>query len=357
MKLVLTLTFFCFLQGLFSQPIVDGSNYTTASSTLYFNTASPAWLAGLDLEAETGENLTWDFSLFQGLGEQVENFVEVSETPFLYQIYFNNAFLFPNTVATHAQSLGADLPDAELPINVSEAYGFFRNDASGYCIVGSAFSIEGLPLSTPYDTIDRVLTFPLAFGNQDSSRSYFLSEIPFLGTFGQAARRYTDVDAWGSLVTPDTTYEVLRVRTERYITDTLYIEQLGLGQIIERPLQVDYAFISPGADGPIFEASAIEGQLISGRIRTVGSTLSTGSAIDASGLRLYPNPAAKTFRVAGLQGKGELSILSLRGEVIRSRQVSFSNPDVDITDLPNGVYMVELITAKSRIIKRMVVAQ
>jgi hypothetical protein len=356
MRLVLTVSLFALVLSLFAQPVVDGSNYTNASSQLYYDLASPAWLIGLDPESETGSNYNWDYSGFQAVGEQTETFVSVSSLPFLYQIYFNNDFLYPNTLATHAQDLGSALPDVELPLNFSDVYSFFRNDESGYYIVGTAFSIEGLPISSPYDTTDRVFQFPLEYGNQDSTNSYFLTEIPFLGTFGQDALRYNHVDGWGTLTTPDSTYDVLRVRAERYIIDTVYIEQLELGQRIERPLQIDYTWLSPDLDGVIFETTVIEGQVVSGRMRGTPSTLSTGE-IAAASIILYPNPASASFRIAGLETGGELKIWTATGKLVRTEHLTSFHPHVNVQDLPNGVYMIEIATPSASVAQRMVIAR
>jgi hypothetical protein len=356
MRLVLTAGLFGILLQLTAQPVVDGSNYTTASSELYYELASPTWLIELQPDAETGENYTWDYSDFQAIGEQVETFVNVSSVPFLYQIYFNNDFLYPNTVATHAQELGNAVPDLELPVNFSDVYSFFRNDESGYYIVGTAFSIEGLPLASPYDTTDRVFPFPLHFGDQDSTNSYFLTEVPLLGTFGQSALRYNHVDGWGSISTPDTTYEVLRIRTERYITDTVYIEQLELGQLIERPLQVDYTWVSPQVDGLIFEATVIGEQVVSGRMRGTPSTMSAGNSI-APSLKLYPNPASNSFRIEGLNGPAEVRIYTTYGKLLHQQALTGFNAAIDAEALPNGVFLIEITTPTARFTERMVVAR
>ena len=91
-----------------------------------------------------GPNFNWDFSsiLYSGQDSLVNS--EVNQTPFAYQLFFNNIFLYPNHVANFAQK-GLDI-DAVPNLQITDRFDYFRTSSSSLKKVGFGANINGLPL-------------------------------------------------------------------------------------------------------------------------------------------------------------------------------------------------------------------
>lgn len=60
---------------------------------------------------------------------------------------------------------------------------------------------------------------------------------------------------------------------------------------------------------------------------------------------LYLNPIDNVICVKGINGIGALKLFDINGRQLRSKQVS-NNESVPVSSLPQGVYIVKLITAE-----------
>lgn len=337
--------FLFFATFLSAQISVDGSNFTGPSSQLTYLTGLPG--AGLPFDLETaGEGLQWDLSDFESTAEETEVYEDIGDMGFFYQLTFDNPGT-PDVQATHAiESVdldGIDL-DLELPVELSDVYQFYRNDESGYYQVGLAFSVSGFPLMTPYADTDRIYKFPLTFDERDTSTVAFEIELPFIGFYGQDGVRYSHVDAWGTLTTPYGEYEVLRVRAERLITDTVFIGEFGIAQTIERPLQVDYAWISPDHDGEILRVTAIGGQTVNVQLLLdeeddidLSTELTEGNKAE---VRISPNPASAAVTAHFPADLGTYFITDLHGKTVDSGSVRGGTRVIDVSAFAAGVYLL-----------------
>lgn len=337
-----------------AQPVIDGQNYTGPSTVLTYEVASPAWLADFDTEGENGDDITWDFTDFTSVLQQVDTYMPIGSSSFIHQFYFNNSITYPDNLATHTISLGVNDVGTQLPIAVTDLMAFYRRNDSGYYTVGTAFSIEGLPLATLYEDTDRILKFPLEYGDQDSSAIQFLTQIPFLGAYGQSGTRWNYADSWGTLNTPYGTYDALRVVSELDLTDTIYIDQTGTGQSIQRPIQLNYLWISPEVSGPVLEATVIEGQVVSARMLSGTSLVAVNNPEDVSTL-IYPNPVRYTFQLKGIATPANLDIYSSEGKWIKSVSLTGKTDRVDVEELPAGLYLINIVSGVDQFTARIVV--
>jgi len=356
MKRFILYVCFSLVTGLQAQPVVDGTAFTNAGTVLTYDVATPAWLANFDPAADAGENVNWNFLDFASASSLVEPYVPVTAAPAIYQFYFNNALLFPEHFSTHARNLPIEEAGIEIPLELTDIFGFFRNDSEGYYITGTAFSISGFPLNTPFSSTDRVIKFPVVYGEQDSTFSQFLIEVPFLGAYGQSGFRYNHVDAWGTVETPFGSFEALRIKSERYLTDTAYITQNQTGEIIVRPLQVDYTWVSQDAPGPLMEASVINGQVVSARMLS-GVLVSTGNISAENGINLYPNPAIDVLHLRHDFPEGEMRIWSVDGKLVEQANLNTDLVRIDLQRFPAGMYFMEINADGQRISQRFVVSR
>lgn len=323
-----------------AQLVIDGSGFTQAGSVLNYEVASPEWIANQNLISIDGEGAEWNAQDWVSITENTESYVGTEAFGPIEEIFFNNPNLNPATLSTHALPVGSEVVDLPLPIDISNGYTYFRNDETGYYSTGLSFEVSGFPLVTQNDTVERIYKFPLNYADTDTSTLFYITSLPTVGAYGQYAKRYTLVDGEGTLVTPTGTYNVLRLKAERLITDTIFLEQLGSGQSIERPLQTDYIWISPEFEGPLMEMSVVENVVISARLMASQNTVGLFSP-KPSEVKVYPNPAKDFIRIEGdIESQSTLRLFDLSGKLLMEQSLRINR--VDIEKINPGIYLLEI---------------
>ena len=132
----------------------------------------------------TGANHYWDFSTeLNPINLDTVISVNTSQTPFAYQLYFNNLLLYPNHYASYA--LKGDNFTGFGQMDIKDRYDYYAMDNSSLRLTGYGAKLNSVPTSVKYDAIDTVLPLPLNYGMSDSSKANYLITIPTLGTYGQ----------------------------------------------------------------------------------------------------------------------------------------------------------------------------
>jgi len=300
------------------------------------------WNAALAIfdEGDTGPGHVWDFSTLLGTSEAADTAVSVGSTPLLYQFFFNNALLYPDYNADYAVK-GTDLDFQQLTL--TDLFDYYKRDADGFDNVGFGANINGIPASVRRTPVDQIYRFPLDFGNTDTSSSYWEITVPTLLFFSQAQTRSNEVDGWGTLYLPEDTVEVLRVRSTLQRTDSVYIDQFGIGFSLPEPETVEYKWLAIGRDFPMLQVNVTGG--IPGLVRFQSQTepLSAGIAQHTStAAAVYPNPASDVVYVTIPEGVyGQLSLFDVQGREVRRAGLVNAGVRlaVDVAGLPAGRYM------------------
>ena len=329
---------FCVLDSS-SQINYPFANYSTVGDIVYRSNFDPN--LNLDFYA-AGPNFNWDFSsiLYSGQDSLVNS--PVNQTPFAYQLFFNNIFLYPNYIANFAQK-GMDI-DVVPNLQITDRYDYFQTSSSSIKKVGFGANINGLPASVRYDTTETIFNFPLSYGDTDSSRAYYLASIPSLGTYGQWIRREYEVDGWGSLQTPFQTYDVIRVRTTIRQRDTLYIDQFQFGTAFDQPDITLLQWFSLNEGFPVLEVSFQGGFPIQ---TWYLDQLHVGVDNKVNNLTCYPNPTTgrvyfntenlpKGFRVELFDGLGN--------QIFSCEKCGY----ISLNQFSNGIYYAKVYANKGQ---------
>ena len=243
--------------------------------------------------------------------------------------------------------VGQGIIDLPLPIDISNGYSYFRKDETGYYNTGTSFEISGFPLTTPNDLVERIYKFPMHYNDTDASSLAYLINLPTLGAYGQHGTRTSEVDGSGILNTPYGTYNVLRVRAVINITDTLYVDQFGFGQTIERPEQIDYAWISPDVAGPVLKMSVINGAVVSSQL--LNDSMITGIAENRVGdFKVYPNPASTFISIKADATVSSLMIYDSLGKLVLSQKMEGNL--IDVHELNPGIYFIKIRLANGQLV-------
>ncbi|MBK9357416.1 MAG: T9SS type A sorting domain-containing protein [Bacteroidales bacterium] len=252
-KLVFLFSIFAVSLGLKAQITITRDDMPDVGDTIRLSNA--ALLFGIDPSA-TGPDFTWNFTSLQPQSQVVEGYVSPQSTPFIYQIIFNQSVA---NLASPLQSLDF-LPEFE----VTDAYIFYKESAGNYVRAGYAAAIMGVPVPMKFDHPELLYTFPLQENSPaDSSLSAYSLELPGLGFFSIERKRVNDVDGWGLLSTPFGTYNTLRMKSEVYERDSLFIDSLQIGVPVNRHY-TEYQWLANGFGIPVLTITQ-EGPVLSAR--------------------------------------------------------------------------------------------
>jgi hypothetical protein len=238
-----------------------------------------------------GPDQTWLFDELTVVSQQVDTFVNVSETPAIYQLFFNNQFIYPAYKSTVALKLSQFI--AIPTVNLTDTYLFIKVSDEDIREVGYGVTIEGVSLPIQFQQIDTIYRFPLEYGDIDSAHSLLSIDVPELGFLMVSKFRRNTVDGWGTLTTPYGEFQTLRVKTEIVEYDSLYSDSLGIGMPLTRNI-TEYKWLANGFPEPVLVVTE-EGFIITASyIDSVRSTFLnvpevTNRNYDFS---VYPNPSS-----------------------------------------------------------------
>ena len=78
---------------------------------------------------------------------------------------------------------------------------------------------------------------------------------------------------------------------------------------------------------------------------------------EAQLLKLYPNPSSNYIRINDLQSQCRFAIIDLTGKIVFKGDVSTENPLVDISELSNGTYLLQVVTNRGVITTQQIIKQ
>lgn len=311
----------------------------SAGDTMRYRTTT---IAGFD-GGDTGPGHVWDFHGISIQNEAADTAVSVSSTPLLYQFFFNNPFLYPDTRADYAlRGAGFDFQ----ALTVQDLYDYYKNDGDGFRNVGFGATINSLPASVQRQPVDWIYRFPLEYGNTDSSYSTYNINVPTLFTYGQQQTRRNEVDGWGTLYLPADTFEVLRVISRLERVDTMYIDQFGFGFTFPEPETIEYKWLAAGMDQPVLQVTTVAGAPILSRFYYEPNDISTGIAEAPAprGLAVWPNPATEQLRIVA-KAAMPLELIAPDGRVARTIAVTSAGREqvLDVSALAPGAYVLRQV--------------
>lgn len=192
---------------------------------------------------QTGMDTIWDFSALQPQSQRVDSFVNVNTTPTAYYIYFG---------LLNGANLAS--PISAIPgLPLTDGFEFYKNETSSYGDMGLAYRTDEIPIiPAKYDNPDIFYHFPLEPGVTWSSTASFSVSLPGIGFISRQKIRNSEVDGWGTLITPYGEFSVLRIKSMVNEHDSLYIDSLGMGFPLNRNI-TEYKWMGNGKGLPLLQ--------------------------------------------------------------------------------------------------------
>jgi hypothetical protein len=366
MKTHLLTGFIIFVLGnaAFAQITITQADMPQPGDTIRLSTSSDT--TGLPAPSFTGANVTWNYASLVPQTQKIDTFLSVSSTPLLYQLYFNDAILYPNYKSTVAQAS----PSINLSlVQLTDIINYYKDENNNYESVGYGTTISSIPTSVKDDTIDVVYNFPMNYGNADSCNSSSHIGIASLGYYGTHQKRINHVDGYGTLITPYGTFQVLRVTTILYSSDSIYVDTFHFGFKSPQTEQIQYKWLGNGIPVPLLQ---INETVVANRATYVNTVYPDNKhnfagipAIQStlSNVELYPNPAGETSSLHYfLSENSEISIAVFSADG-RCVQKSFDGLQtagshqlaINTSQLSPGIYLITINGKSGQVVKRMAV--
>jgi len=268
---------------------------------------------------------------------------------------------------------------------VKEYYHLYENELK---LVGTegvdAYGL-GLQVITMYEPAYAILQLPLAYGEVTNTSGRFYCQLPASQLpismlyslpilpdsirFVSTVETSREADAWGHLILPDNSFEVLRERRITVIKTRLEVK-VGFfpwrditNEIYSYPfpkekIQLSYHFYSNETIMPVAEVymktDGINAEDIRYKVTDPTSTIRSNSG--EPDVYVYPNPAINNvrFEVSNLPSdKYTLKIFNILGMTIREESYQLSGYKTikwDVSKLRKGTYLYSLTNAEGKTI-------
>lgn len=298
-----------------------------------------------------GENLHWDFSAVLMDTTTALRFIDPANTPYGANFPLSNV-----AVEGMVGELGV------------EGWLYGLKNTSLYQIDGAAGSYDIFEdIVVPFNPPEIMFEFPVNYlDSMDQTTVIDLSlESPEPPADSIRLKVVTTVeskvDAWGELITPAWTGNVLRIRDVRETIDSSWAKIIFFWVFLETNTNVvvTYKYVANEVGYPVMQFNAnVEGTefslinyLLPAGVGETELTSHTEISMD-----VYPNPASSVLncRIQNVEGEGDLFVYDLSGRKKISLKVSPSQQlqTIDVSAYPAGVYNLVLHTDNGTVLSR-----
>jgi len=337
MRIRLLVAFLLFITQVQAQITLHNTDLPAAGD-MYNISLQTTGNAALD-PTQTGPNFTWDFSNLQSNSHTVDTFLSPTGTPYALE------FSFGSHVSDIAQR-GTDLN--LLILQVSNVFNMFRSTTGAYAFTGYGGQVYGFPVPFYCSPKDTIYKFPLQYQNTDSSDSHLTASLPGIFYFSQQRHRVNVIDGWGTVHTPNGTYPCLRLKSVYTDNDSIHIDTLlHYGTNLPAQTRIEYKWLAAGSGDPVLEIDANDllGNPVISAVRYRYDSLNTSVPVVGQGaLKVYPSPASGFlfFQWPESWTGGQAMLTDLQGRTMATLEYGSSTAIIDVRNLPEGTYVLQL---------------
>ncbi len=313
--------------------IVD-SDLAPAGTTIYI--AFDSVVENQLTPGAPGGNKMWDFGILTAHTTDTVMLMLPSDTPY-----------------------GDDFPFSNFAVGIESAdqYAYFSRNSNLLSNIGvAAYTDEYGFVTTEIVPANIYLDYPVTYGNT-RQETYSLeirladNSLPGVDSikYRSTTSEYLSVDAWGTMVLPIGTFDVLRQKEEKTVSDSIWTKFFGNWILLSSGVdEVDTYNWWTNDVGAGFTLCSFDVDRPSQEVTNVSFLNSYTVGIDQKHVeRLFcsPNPAINQLKVGFPDGltPDQIQVRGMNGqsvEVDADWNVNFVN--LEISALPHGIYFVTL---------------
>jgi hypothetical protein len=307
-----------------------GENYITTNCILDFT---------IDVN-ETGANHSWDYSGVVPVSSLGDTFMSITSLPLTYFL----VFLLTSNLADKS---GINFTVGGY--GLENVYTMYKKNSSLFEITGYGGTLSGIEIPLAYGSSKDILyTFPLDYGNEDSSDASVSYSFPGLFYYSQQRHRVNQVDGWGTIQTPAGTFNALRVKSTITDVDSFYLDTLGFGTGITLK-SYEYKWLAQNGGTPVFQIGAQDllGTPVISQIQYQDTTFHTGinDLTENYPVKIFPNPSFDYVQFElGHNQFTSVTVYNALGQIVEQKILSSpaSNFVMNVSQLQNGMYFARM---------------
>jgi hypothetical protein len=213
--------------------------------------------------------------------------------------------------------------------------------------LGYSISVNGQGVPFKSDTIETRYKLPLNYNDYHYSRGYTYIDLNPVIDFKikQYRQRTTNVDGWGTIITPKGTFQALRLRHDIAEIDSVYQTFFGAGQWFGTPpiQRTEYEWFANGEKEWVLKATETNGTVNQVEYQEDYLGLDASlieSTLDAS---IGPNPAHETVFIDAKSPIYLAQIFDAAGRMVGSTSLNnVLTYSLDLNALHAGTYRIIL---------------
>lgn len=330
-----------------SQISLSVSDFANAGDTVRISQADGA---GLDF-ASTGANFAWDFSSLVANSQTLKEFKPIGFASLL--VFGTYGPVAPTNYRASYFNPTNDLPLDQLsqflPVSLSDLNQYSKRMTDSITSLGYSIAVNGQGVPFKSDTIETRYKLPLNYNDFHYSRGYtFIDLNPVIDfKIKQYRQRTTNVDGWGTIITPKGTFPALRIRHDIAEIDSVYQTFFGPGQWFGTPpiQRVEYEWFTNGEKEWILKATETNGAI--SLVEYQEDYLGLDASVSESGFNatVGPNPVEDVLEINADIPVSMVFIFDGMGrKVMETTHQQGFHLSLDVRHLAKGTYQVLLFT-------------
>ncbi|MDP2721374.1 MAG: T9SS type A sorting domain-containing protein [Bacteroidales bacterium] len=337
-----TLLLFGMMSVLVASAQITVTNDALAPAGTHILMAYDTINASLVSPGAAGADKTWDFSALAVTDMDTVSLLLPGNTP-----YGNN---FP-------------MSNFAVGIVSSDSYAYFTRNSSIFSNLGVAATIEPYGfISTSIVPPNIYLDFPVNYGNiriEQYSMEVKLADNSLPGVdsikYKSTTNEILTVDAWGSITIPIGTFEALRQKEEKTISDSIWMRFFGNWILLSTSVELvdTYNWWTNNMEAG-FTLCSIDvdpsNQDVT-NISFLNSTIVGVNEIAEEQIHCYPNPAVNqaTITFPPSQTLKSIDLYTITGSLVRvDTHIEAGRVILEVDELPEGVYVAQMLFANGQ---------
>jgi hypothetical protein len=344
--LVKALTFFlfCSLQG-FGQTVITYASHAPFIGYVSTHMTFESFSEPINIDpGPEGAGQTWDFSAFTATEEFQVEFINPANTPFADQLD------------------GTDINIAVASIDAEGGgFSFLHVSSSELAIRAFGATEDGEPVFwAMFDPSPVIFQYPFAFGNSFETQGQMEYTIEGFTTV-QSMYSTSYADAWGTVITPLGTYpNALRIRTVSVDSIKMYVAGVLIYE--EGYTTHEYLWYSQAHRMMVYEIlGEYDEEFLPWSYSYLKSETVLVDEIKHASINIYPNPTSGFIIVehSFQEDSPSFRLMDISGRVVLAATANGSpgRIQLDVTNFPKGMYVLQMISNSKAVESRKIVIQ